>query len=150
MAITKVSGEYLYTPPGTILVTAHNTNISGYIKCNGAAIDRIAYKKLFDSIGTTYGSGNGSTTFNIPDYRGTFLRGLDESRNFDSGRAMGTYQADSFISHVHGGLFSGPTGTSATSGGYWIFASNLGSSTGSNGGTETRPRNIAMIFHIKF
>lgn len=47
----------------------------GYLFCNGQAISRTVYAELFAVLGTSYGTGNGTTTFNLPDYRGTFLRG---------------------------------------------------------------------------
>lgn len=49
--------------------------IPGFLYCNGAAISRATYKALFDEIGTAHGAGDGSTTFNLPDYRGRFLAG---------------------------------------------------------------------------
>jgi microcystin-dependent protein len=50
----------------------------GWLKCNGAAVSRSTYAVLFAAIGTLYGAGDGTTTFNLPDYRGEFLRGLDD------------------------------------------------------------------------
>lgn len=52
---------------GTVLPFAGTTIPDGYLACNGAAVSRTTYKKLFDVIGTTYGSGDGSTTFNLPN-----------------------------------------------------------------------------------
>lgn len=49
---------------------------TGYLLCNGAAISRAQYPELFAAIGTTWGAGDGSSTFNIPDLRGYFLRGV--------------------------------------------------------------------------
>lgn len=49
----------------------------GWLLCNGAAVSREDYKNLFDVIGTTYGVGNGNTTFNLPDLRGRFPLGPD-------------------------------------------------------------------------
>lgn len=56
----------------------------GYLLCDGREISRTTYKNLFEVIGTTYGIGNGSTTFNIPDLRGKFIRG-NGSTIFNSG-----------------------------------------------------------------
>ena len=53
---------------GTVLPFAGTTIPDGYLACNGAAVSRTTYKKLFDVIGTTYGSGDGSTTFNLPNF----------------------------------------------------------------------------------
>lgn len=127
---------------------------SGYLLADGSAISRTIYADLYAAIGTTYGVGNGSTTFNIPDLRGEFIRGLDNARGIDTGRALGSAQADELKSHDHveryansGGAVDGVatiTNRNAAS------MSNFGFSTGSTGGTETRPRNIAMNFVIKF
>lgn len=65
---------------------------TGYLECNGAAVSRTTYATLFSKIGTTFGAGNGTTTFNLPDIRGEFIRGWDNSRGVDSGRAFGSAQ----------------------------------------------------------
>jgi microcystin-dependent protein len=51
----------------------------GFLYCNGLAISRADYKRLFDLIGTAYGVGDGSTTFNLPDFRGRFLAGITDA-----------------------------------------------------------------------
>lgn len=63
-------------PIGAIIPYAGSTAPFGTLICNGAAISRSAYPELFEAIGTTWGAGDGSTTFNIPDLRGYFLRGV--------------------------------------------------------------------------
>ena len=88
-------------PAGTIIFTARATAPSGYLKANGATISRTTYADLFAAIGTTYGAGDGSTTFVIPDMRGMFLRGWDDGRGVDGGRALGSYQSDAVQDHVH-------------------------------------------------
>jgi microcystin-dependent protein len=60
-------------PVASVISSAAPTAPEGYLFCNGQAIARETYSELFSIIGTTYGVGNGSTTFNIPDYRGKFL-----------------------------------------------------------------------------
>lgn len=78
-------------PPGCFLQFAGTGEApSGFLLCNGAAVSRTTYANLFFAIGTTYGTGDGSTTFNLPDYRGAFLRGYDGTRS----AAIGTAQAD--------------------------------------------------------
>lgn len=62
-------------PIGSLLISALNVEYDGYILCNGAAIDRDLYYELFDLIGTTYGAGDGSTTFNLPNYTNRFIMG---------------------------------------------------------------------------
>lgn len=120
---------------------------AGYIKANGAAISRTAYAWLFGRIGTTYGAGDGATTFNVPDLRGEFLRGLDDGRGVDAGRVNGTAQADQLKAHTH----AAAAGATGASGGYGYFAGNDPTvSTGSTGGTETRPRNVAGLYCIAY
>ena len=72
-------------PSGMVTMTAANTAPTGWQICNGAAISRTTYADLFTAIGTTYGVGNGSTTFNIPDMRGRVVAGADSSQTeFDA------------------------------------------------------------------
>jgi hypothetical protein len=83
-------GNSRITPAGSVIVFAGGyRELPGYFFCDGAAVSRTAYSGLFSAIGTTYGGGNGSSTFNIPDFRGMFLRGA-------SGNAatLGTKQGD--------------------------------------------------------
>ena len=63
-------------PVGDIKASVKNANHGNWLLCNGQAVSRTTYSELFAVIGTNFGSGNGSTTFNVPDYRGKFLRGL--------------------------------------------------------------------------
>ena len=79
-------------PAGSVIHVAMNTAPNGYLKANGAAVSRDTYDKLFAAIGTTYGAGDGSTTFNLPDLRGEFIRCWDDSKGTDSGRAIGSSQ----------------------------------------------------------
>ncbi|NOV29160.1 phage tail protein [Methylomonas sp. ZR1] len=74
---------------------------SGWLKANGAAVSRTVYWALFSLIGTTYGAGDGSTTFNLPDLRGEFLRAWDDGRGVDAGRSLGSVQSGSNASHSH-------------------------------------------------
>nr|WP_223175871.1 phage tail protein [Pseudomonas sp. EZ-C24] len=87
--------------PGTIVHFAGSTPPRGFLKANGAAVNRNTYSALFAQIGTTHGEGNGSTTFNLPDLRGEFLRGLADGRLVDAGRLLGTWQDSKNLSHTH-------------------------------------------------
>lgn len=80
--------------PGTVAHFANSTAPAGWLKCNGAAVSRATYAALFAAIGTTYGVGDGATTFNLPELRGEFLRGLDDGRGVDPARGIGTAQLD--------------------------------------------------------
>jgi hypothetical protein len=61
--------------PGFVMPFAANSNPAGYLLCNGAAVSRTTYAKLFEAIGTTYGTGDGSTSFNLPDLTNKFIQG---------------------------------------------------------------------------
>ena len=89
-------------PSGTVLYFAGRTAPAGWLKANGAAVSRTAYAALFAAIGTTYGAGDGRTTFNLPDLRGEFIRGWDDGRGVDAGRVFGSAQAHALQSHQHG------------------------------------------------
>ncbi len=80
-------------PPGEVAYFAMSSAPSGWLKANGAAISRTTYSALFAAIGTTFGAGDGSTTFNVPDLRGEFIRGFDDSRGVDSGHSLGGAQS---------------------------------------------------------
>ncbi|POA86934.1 phage tail protein [Pseudomonas sp. FW305-E2] len=74
----------------------------GCLRANGAAVSRTVYARLFAKIGTRHGAGDGVSTFNLPDARGLFIRALDDGRNLDPGRVLGSTQADEIRSHSHG------------------------------------------------
>ena len=153
------------TPAGTVIYTARTTAPTGYLKANGDAVSRTTYATLFAAIGTLYGGGDGSTTFNVPDLRGEFIRGFDDSRGVDSGRAMGSSQAEMIGPHNHGindpghnHSYSGGDRQNLESGGQSQPVSQGGNTTGSqttgitinnNSGTENRPRNVALLACIK-
>jgi phage-related tail fiber protein len=85
-------------PVGAVIHVAMTSAPSGYLKANGDAVSRTTYADLFAAIGTTFGSGDGSTTFNLPDLRGEFVRGWDDSRGVDTSRIMGTSQKGTYYS----------------------------------------------------
>ena len=65
-------------PPGTVIIHAGGRP-PGWLTCIGSAVSRTTYAALFAAIGTTYGAGDGTTTFNLPDLRGRFPRGITSS-----------------------------------------------------------------------
>lgn len=79
----------------------------GWLRANGAAVSRTVFAKLFAKIGTRHGVGDGVNTFNLPDTRGLFFRALDDGRNVDPGRVLGSAQADEIRSHSHGASSAG-------------------------------------------
>ncbi len=93
---------------GFVYAYVGSTAPDGWLLCDGSAVDRITYEDLFNVIGTTYGIGDGSTTFNLPDYRGQFLRGAGThgSQTMANGTAynggsLGDYEEDGFQPHDH-------------------------------------------------
>lgn len=165
-------------PTGSVHMMATTTAPSGYLKCNGAAVSRTTYADLFTIIGTTHGAGDGSSTFNVPDLRGEFVRGWDDSRGVDSGRSFGSSQSDANKQHNHAvnqwthnhtgtkefgsrtnklGVPSGTDNTDSIStddGNFGYEAPVMNNQTSnislaSAGGNEARPRNIAMMYVIK-
>jgi len=103
-------------PSGSVFCMAVATVPSGYLECNGAAVSRTTYAALFAIIGTAYGTGNGSSTFNLPDLRGEFVRGFDNGRNADTGRSIASSQSASNASHNHSISLSGTTSTKSLTG----------------------------------
>ncbi|WP_409312723.1 phage tail protein [Pseudomonas putida] len=79
----------------------------GCLRANGASVSRTVYARLFAKIGTRHGVGDGVSTFNLPDARGLFIRALDDGRNLDPGRVLGSTQADEIRSHSHGASSAG-------------------------------------------
>mgnify|MGYP003300961289 CR=1 FL=1 len=113
LSFTTVQG----VPTGSVFCMAVATVPSGYLECNGAAVSRTTYSVLFAVIGTAYGTGNGSTTFNLPDLRGEFIRGFDNGRGVDSGRSIASSQSSQFGQHNHN--VSASSSTSLTDPGHF-------------------------------
>lgn len=150
-------------PAGVVLPFATPTVPAGWLKCKGQAISRTLYADLFSAIGTTYGAGDGSSTFNVPNLQGEFFRGLDEDRGVDPGRSIGNSQdakVGGFTWRVRSddGDSSVATYKSITGleiGGQWEDVGNWGGNQ--TGGLhtvevtpwDTRPRNVALLFCIK-
>ena len=143
-------------PAGCIVASAARTPPDGYLPCNGAAISRTAYADLFAAIGTAFGAGDGSTTFNVPDLRGEFPRGWDNGRGVDPGRTLGGRQGDDLKPHDHPITVTydlmGSEGYSVDAISYDPGSDNkpVTRHTLKNVGKETRPRNVAVDFHIKY
>ena len=163
-------------PAGNVGYFAGATAPAGWLIANGANVSRTTYAALFAYIGTMYGAGDGSTTFALPDLRGTFLRALDSGRGVDTGRTLGSTQSGAVQNHVHGGTtnadgahshlipgsyrtlaggtFFGGTGgnmgggTATATDGAHAHAFTTGNPT-SGGAAETRPINVALLACIK-
>lgn len=90
-----------FRPAGTFVFSGKNAPPVGALVCNGAAISRTVYSELFAEIGTDWGEGDGSTTFNLPTGYGAALRGFDPTGVIDPGRVFGTLQLDAIQDHRH-------------------------------------------------
>lgn len=131
---------------------------AGYLIEDGAEVGRVAYATLFAAIGTTYGAGDGATTFNLPDSRGEVWRGLDLSAGRDVGRVLGSKQGDAIKGLKMAKGHSVSTYLSAAQGadGYLVYPIGRDVTGGETsvmsgtGGAETRMRNIAKIPLIKY
>jgi microcystin-dependent protein len=137
-------------PAGCVAHFAMNSAPAGWLAANGAAVSRTTYAALFAVIDTLYGVGDNSTTFNLPDLRGYFVRGAGTNADGVASGTFGAKQADELKSHTHtvrGGAGSGNS-SADNMGLFDTFASNQASSA--TGGTETRPHNIALLACIKF
>jgi microcystin-dependent protein len=159
-------------PPGSIMAYMGTNAPAGWLLCDGSAVSRGTYARLFTAIGVASGSGDGFSTFNLPDLRGTFLRGMDGTAGVDpdkasrvaakpggnSGNALGSLQTDQFKSHNHANgnfsrvlqLTTGGANT-ASSGDATPGEPDLLNSASmvTVGGNETRPRNIYVNYIIK-
>lgn len=161
-------------PSGAVMYFAGRNAPPGWLKANGAAVSRTTYADLFAAIGTTYGAGDGRSTFNLPDLRAEFLRGWDDGRGIDSGRALGSAQSDAIrnikgsLEAVYGSdryaLYTKADGAFTTD---WDDGSNETFKSSSNNyanrkkrvvfdagrsvptADENRPRNIALLACIK-
>ena len=87
-------------PVGSFLWHTASSVPTNYLEANGAAISRSTYAALFAVIGTTYGVGNGTTTFNVPDVRGYFVRGYDNGRGVDASRVFGSNQEATHVGTI--------------------------------------------------
>jgi len=161
---------------GSVAFFAFVTPPTGWLKCDGSAVSRTTYSQLFAAIGTNYGAGNGSTTFNVPDLRGEFIRGWDDGRGVDAGRGIGTAQLDQMqrltgrISNRtayaganttgNQGMVTGSSDTSSvhtgggTNSGGTFYSLDSGNSPNARVSAttsgETRSRNVALLACIKF
>ena len=136
---------------GMIRMWPGDTAPDGYHECDGGLLLKTADPDLFAVIGTRFNTGGElGTQFRKPDLRGEFVRGWDHGRGIDAGRTLGSWQADEFKAHTH----AIPARDNANSGdGAVEDAENIGSNrntpSGSTGGSETRPRNVALMFVIR-
>lgn len=157
------------TPTGEVKMWSTNTAPAGFLECDGAAVSRTTYAALFAVIGTVWGAGDGSTTFNVPELRSEFIRGWDHGRGVDTGRAFASAQTEMIGPHTHpitdpghahperGSGSPGATTTAkfeaalsaAADQATTTASAATGITVNNNTGTENRPRNKALMFIIK-
>jgi phage-related tail fiber protein len=159
VAVATTTEVAAAVPAGSVVQFARNTAPTGWLKANGAAVSRTTYATLFSAIGTTFGVGDGSTTFNLPDLRGYFSRNWDDARGIDSGRSFGSLQATRVnniqtVGRAGGGLFTsitvddnGTTSSLIYTGG---FTGGDQALNFTKKGGDTYPGNIALLACIKF
>jgi len=161
-------------PAGSIMAYGGAVPPDGWLLCNGETVSSSKYPELFAAIGTNWGTG-GSGSFNLPDLRGMFLRGVDQTagndpasstrtskNNSNAGNLVGSYQADQFQGHVHNGsiqyLSDQPGSNVLTQGSGGVRFSVPGvllpMTDGTNDmprtGKETRPKNVYVLYIIKY
>jgi microcystin-dependent protein len=170
---TRAEADPRFVPSGAVFMFAADAAPTGYLKANGATISRTTYATLFAVIGTTFGAGDGSTTFQLPDLRGEFLRGWDDSRGADTSRVFGSAQGFG-IPRLFGGVadsHGNAAMTAAPVSGYTnpfygsgssLYRSDLQVNTtnyakvyfDSNrvipSTADVRPRNVALLACIKY
>lgn len=148
--INGIAASNIFVPAGTIIFHSASSAPPGYIKANGAAVLRASYPALFTAIGTIFGAGDGSTTFNIPDLRGVFLRcWSDNSTAIDSKRIFGSFQVATKVSDqpfFNDSLQNGENGVSFSSTAF-AFSNPY---TNTKTFYDVRPGNIALLACIKF
>jgi len=151
-------------PAGVIVAISYSTAPSGYLLCNGAAVSRTTYASLFAAIGGTYGVGDGSTTFNLPDFRGYFLRGYlgGTSNEIGSAQSCGAPNITGFIGGgaaaynqgVWGALYYTGNAQQTIGGSNWFNKDLYFDASRSNSvygaASEIRPINHAVNFCIKY
>lgn len=152
------------TPPGLISIYAGNTTPTGWLICDGSAVSRTTYANLFSVIGTTYGTGDGSTTFNLPNFKGNVPVGLDSNdTSFDTlgetgGEKTHTLIIDEMPKHRHTlNFYSSGTGGNGKGIPYNAISNTLigGDNAGCNNAGGDQPHNnlqpyIVMNYIISY
>lgn len=147
--------------PGSVVMWAGAANPpSGWLICDGRKYPRGQYPDLYSAIGDTFTpSGTSSTDFCVPDLRGLFVRGVDDTGQVDpdyktrtspvdastASSGVGSLQEDEFKAHHHTYARLLERGDIA-GGSYW---KNGDANTSSTGGSETRPKNMYLYYIIK-
>jgi microcystin-dependent protein len=148
-------------PTATIIPWSDSSIPSGFLECDGSGVSRTTYSALFAIIGTTYGSGNGSTTFNIPDLQDNILIGKSDTKavgstggantvtktgNVGGSSANATITESQLASHSHSGsaVFSPPPGSTPETQGN--NRANPNPNIGNSGGSGSHSHNMSANF----
>jgi microcystin-dependent protein len=150
------------TPAGVVVAFAGDKPPPGWLLCDGSVLGRAEHPALFAAIGTAHGGGGGAGSFNLPDYRGRFLRGVDHgaSRDPDASRrttasgggsvgdSVGSVQGEQLGRHAHALYFTSVASHPGTSSANVL--QGIGPSLdGPAAGSETRPVNAAVHWIVK-
>lgn len=160
--VARISAELaICNRPGFVKAFAANTDPEGYLLCNGAEVSRTTYAALFAEVGTTYGAGDGSTTFNIPDMTDRFIQGSGTAGTvkeagapnitgtfFTGGLAGGSSGAFGTYGHGGSGLAVDHQGSFMTEKRQDFYASNSNAIYGSS--ETVQPPAVTMRFYIKY
>ncbi len=151
-------------PTGVIVQWGGTTAPTGWALCDGSAVSRTTYAGLFSVISDVYGIGNGTSTFNLPDHRGVFVRGAGSQviSGITYTGTRGTTQADAMQGHIHQNQSKRANSTTGdfsfisngdNVGTTWTNPSGVPATDGANGtprtAAETRPANISVTHIIK-
>ena len=164
------------TPAGAVIAFAGVNAPSGWLLCDGSVVNRVTYERLFDAIGINFGQGDGSTTFNLPDLQGYFIRGRDNDTGNDpdassrtasatggnAGDNVGSKQESAMWGHTFGDGTTGLRNEGINRGSSTVYSHVTLSETkpkciimddGIHGtpnlSSESRPRNVYMNYIIK-
>ena len=149
-------------PTGAVLPFAGHTAPEGFLLCDGSAVSRITYAKLFEVIGELYGKGDGSTTFNLPDYCEATLVGAGASSRSNIKAhdiyEVGEFKDDQMQGHKHSiQMFLYKQGQQGPSGNYFDYGPTDTSdpiNDGVNGtprtGSTTHGKQIGVNYIIKY
>ncbi len=160
--IANADATFTFIPVGTIHTSILNAVPTGYLRCNGQAVSRSTYSRLFTAMGTTFGAGDGITTFNVPNFSGAFLRGQGNQTVGGvtyTAPAIGTAQQDqvlqSTVYSTNEGYRDCSAGTRECVSRSRITSDPVDTNTGilpqfQRQGTENRPFNYAVYYNIKY
>ena len=130
---------------------------TGWLACDGSAVSRTTYADLFTAIGTTWGAGDGSSTFALPDLEGAFLRGTGSHNTQNmangsdyAGPSVGSFESDQNQSHTHVIDTKAGHDNNGTAGGATGWDGVTNTNTNSSGGDEARPFNAGVKYCIKY